>query len=84
MIDKYNYDLLLMDILIPEMSGKQLYQWLQENHPKLVNKVVFCTGLAMVGSIKSFLDQTSRPVLRKPFSVDELLNAVHSALRRKK
>lgn len=84
MINRYHYDLFLIDILIPEMSGKQLYQWLLENHPELANKVVFCTGLAMIGNIKKFLEQSGRPVLRKPFSVDELLNIIQGTLRRKK
>ena len=84
MINRYHYDLFLIDILIPEMSGKQLYQWLLEDHPKLANKVVFCTGMAMVGNIKKFLKQSGRPVLRKPFSLDELLNVIQDTLRRKK
>ncbi len=84
MINRYHYDLFLIDILIPEMSGKQLYQWLLEDHPKLANKVVFCTGMAMVGNIKKFLKQSGRPVLRKPFSLDELLSVIQGTLRRKK
>ena len=84
MINIYHYDLYLIDILIPEMSGKQLYQWLLEEHPLLAKKVVFCTGMAMVGNIKKFLEQSGRPVLRKPFSPDELLSVIQGTLRRKK
>ena len=80
MINRYHYDLCLIDILIPEMSGRQLYQWLLKKHPKLANKVVFCTGLAMVGNIKKFLKQSGRPVLLKPFSPDELISIIQEAL----
>ena len=41
MINIYHYDLYLIDILIPEMSGKQLYQWLLEKHPLLAKKGCF-------------------------------------------
>ncbi|MBU2535582.1 MAG: response regulator [Chloroflexota bacterium] len=83
MINKYHYDLFLVDILIPEMSGMQLYQWLLEKHPQLAKKVVFCTGLAIEGNIKKFLEQSGRPVLPKPFSLAELVNVIQDTLRRK-
>ena len=84
MINRYHYDLFLIDILIPGMSGKQLYQWLLEEHPLLAKRVVFCTGLVMEGNTKKFLEQSGCPVLRKPFSLDELLNVIQDTLRRKK
>ena len=81
MIDMNGYDLCLIDILTPEMSGRQLYQWLQKKHPQLTNKVVFCTGMAMEGNMQRFLEKSGRPVLLKPFSPDELVNIVQEALQ---
>ena len=80
MINRYHYDLFLIDILIPEMSGKQLYQWLLKKHPRLSNKVVFCTGVAVEGNIKKFLEKSGCPVLLKPFSPDELISIIQEAL----
>jgi len=81
MISGNHYDLFLIDILIPEMSGSQLYQWLLETYPRLAKKVVFCTGLAIEGNIKKFLQKSGRPLLLKPFSVDELIKTIQKALR---
>lgn len=81
MINGNHYDLCLLDILIPEMSGRQLYQWLLETHPQLAEKVVFCTGLAIEGNIKKFLEKSGRPLLPKPFSLDELTSIIQKALR---
>jgi len=81
MISGNHYDLFLIDILIPEMSGSQLYQWLLETYPRLAKKVVFCTGLAIEGNIKKFLQKSGCPLLLKPFSVDELTKTVQEALR---
>jgi DNA-binding response OmpR family regulator len=81
MINGNHYDLCLLDILIPEMSGRHLYQWLLETHSQLAEKVVFCTGLAIEGNIKNFLKKSGRPLLLKPFSLDELISIIQKALR---
>nr|NIO06700.1 response regulator [Deltaproteobacteria bacterium] len=80
-INGKHYDLCLIDILIPGMSGKQLYHWLLEKHPPLANVVVFSTGLAMEENTVKFLEESGRPVLPKPFSPDELVSLIHDALR---
>lgn len=81
MINTNCYDLCLIDILTPKMSGRQLYQWLLETHPQMADKVVFCTGMTVEGSIKKFLRENGRPLLLKPFSPDELVNIIHETLR---
>jgi DNA-binding response OmpR family regulator len=81
MIGQNRYDLCLLDLLIPEMSGRQLYQWLLETHPRMVERVIFCTGLAMEENIKKFLARSGRPLLLKPFSPDELTSISKKVLR---
>jgi CheY-like chemotaxis protein len=80
LINHIDYDLCLIDIFIPEMSGKQLYQWLLETHPEMATRVVFCTGSAMDGRIKKFLNKSGRPLLPKPFSIDELISIIQGAM----
>ena len=80
LINHIYFDLCLIDIFIPEMSGKQLYQWLLEKHPQLAARVIFCTGSAMDVRIRNFLEQSGRPLLRKPFSIGELTSMVGEAL----
>jgi DNA-binding response OmpR family regulator len=81
LINHIDYDLCLIDIFIPEMSGRQLYQWLLETHPKLTTRVIFCTGSAMDGRTKHFLEKSGRPLLPKPFSIDELISIIQEAMR---
>ena len=82
MINHTNYDLCLIDIFMPEMSGRQLYQWLLETHPQLATRVIFSTGSAMDERIKKFLEKSGRPLLPKPFSIDELIGITQEAMRR--
>ena len=81
MLVEKDYDLCLIDIRTPVMNGKQLYQWVNEKHPKLLNGVIFTTGDLISGDIESFLEQAGRPFLPKPFTPDELKTIVRETLR---
>ena len=72
MSDEKQYNLCLFDIKTPVMDGKELYRWLEEKHPQLAGRVIFTTGDVMGKDTQSFLEQTGRPVLPKPFTADEL------------
>ena len=82
MLGEKEYDLILIDIRTPVMNGKELYQSIMERHPELVNGVIFTTGDMLAGDTKSFLEQSGRLFLPKPFTPDELKTVVKEALRR--
>ena len=72
MLDEKQYSLCLIDIRLPAISGKELYQWLKKQHPKVADRVIFTSGDVMSGDTQIFLEQASRPFLPKPFTPDEL------------
>jgi DNA-binding response OmpR family regulator len=76
------YDLVLIDIRTPVMNGKQLYQSIVERRPALASGVIFTTGDVLGGDTKSFLEQSDRLFLPKPFTPDELKAVVKEALSR--
>ena len=80
-LEEKKYDLCLIDIRTPEMDGMELYQWLKENHPQMAGRVIFTTGDSMGSDTKSFVVQTGRPFLLKPFALIELKAIVREALR---
>jgi DNA-binding response OmpR family regulator len=82
MLMKADYDLLLVDIKTPVMDGKQLYRYIEKKYPKLACRVIFTTGDVIGDDTQSFLEQTGRPVLLKPFSPDELKAVVRGTLGR--
>ena len=81
MIEEKQYDLCLIDMRTPSMNGKELYQWLEEKHPRLVSRVIFTSGDVMAEDTQSFLEQAARPFLPKPFAPDELKAIVKETLR---
>jgi len=72
MLKEKQYDLCLVDIRTPTMSGMELYKWLKEKHPQMAGRVIFTTGDLMSGNTQSFVEQTGRPFLSKPFAPSEL------------
>jgi len=81
MIEEKQYDLCLIDMRTPSMNGKELYQWLEEKHPRLVSRVIFTSGDVMAEDTQSFLEQAARPFLPKPFTPDELRATVRETLK---
>ena len=81
MIEGKQYDLCLVDMRIPKMNGKELCQWLVKKYPQLVRRLIFTTGDMVGGDTDDFLEQAGRPVLPKPFTLDELKAIVRETLK---
>ena len=80
MLRKQDYNLLPIDTKTPVMDGKQLYQYIEDKYPKLINRVIFITGDIISNDTQGFLKQIGRPFLLKPFTPDELKAIVRETL----
>jgi PAS domain S-box-containing protein len=71
-------DLLLTDVIMPGLNGKQLYQQLKQVQPHL--PVLYMSGYAQdVIAPEGILEPGTR-LLAKPFAIPDFLNAVHDLL----
>jgi two-component system cell cycle response regulator CpdR len=68
-----NFDLLLTDIVMPEMDGIELAQKVTLIHPDM--RVMFITGFSAV-SLKAGQAMPSAKVLSKPFHLKDLVAEV--------
>jgi two-component system NtrC family sensor kinase len=66
------YDVILTDLLMPGMSGREFYARVAEERPELVARVIVSTGDSMSPEALEFLRRTACPVLNKPFELAEL------------
>ena len=69
---KKNYDLCLSDIRTPRMNGIELFRQLEIERPEAAKTFIFTTGDTMSVNVKTFLEETGRPYLAKPFAPDNL------------
>ena len=70
------YDIIIVDVRMPEMDGPALYAEIGRRHPQLAPKVLFMTGDSTSGGTQEFLAGLPNPFLVKPFAIEELLLAV--------
>jgi len=77
LLKKTGYDLLLSDIVMPEMDGIELAQRCNEISPD--TKVMFITGFAAV-TLKASREQPNAKVLSKPFHLRDLVLEVERVL----
>jgi len=66
------FDVILCDLMMPHMSGMELYRVLQEQFPALTRRVVFMTGGIFTDTARTFIAQAPNPTIEKPFDRDHL------------
>ena len=74
------YDAVFCDMRMPEMGGRELYQWVCANKPEFVSRWVFMTGSAGSESL-DYPVESGRPCLYKPFSLEAVLRSLQELLR---
>jgi DNA-binding response OmpR family regulator len=80
MIKEKQYHLCLIDMRTPEMNGEELYQWIQQKYPSMVNGVLFTTGSVIEHEAMTYIEQSGRTFLPKPFTPGQLVTVVRESL----
>jgi DNA-binding NtrC family response regulator len=81
-IDASPYDVVLLDIMMPEMDGTVVLQRVKESHPDI--EVVMVTGLSQIETAVRSMKLGAFDYLSKPFDPDELKLVVRRALERRR
>ena len=71
-------DLLLTDVVMPRMGGRELSERLAEAHPGL--RVIFMSGYTADTILRQGIAETGRPFLQKPFTAQKLARKVRETL----
>ena len=79
--DRESFDLVISDLRMPELGGREFYEELARRHPALAARLVFSTGDTVRGDTLAFLESLDRPYLHKPFSLAELRTLLAAVAR---
>jgi two-component system, cell cycle sensor histidine kinase and response regulator CckA len=77
-----NYDVILCDLMMPEVTGMDVYDSIRASDPFLLERLVMMTGGAFTTQARRFVDEVNTPLIEKPFETGQLLALVDSMMRR--
>jgi len=75
-----HYDVILLDIVLPKMSGIDVMESLRRDHPHILGRIIVVTGLD-IREIRTLFPSVHE-TLSKPVIPNRLRQAVRSGLRR--
>lgn len=77
-----SFDVVLCDLMMPDLTGLELYEALLKQAPELAQRIMFLTGGAVSARFADFLASVPNPRMQKPFDagalqqqVDDLIGA---------
>jgi CheY-like chemotaxis protein/two-component sensor histidine kinase len=76
------FDVILCDLMMPVMSGMDLYAEVMQRDPKLASRFIFMTGGAFSARAQAFMQTASNPCLQKPVDMGHLRSLVARAKAR--
>lgn len=72
------YDLVLLDMIMPQLPGEQVFFELQKLDPDV--SVLLISGFSSEGAVRSVLESGGRGFIQKPFTIEELSKQVRTCL----
>lgn len=78
-VEKFHPDVILMDLIMPEMSGIQATQKIHEQYPEI--KIIALTSFLEDDKIIPAIQAGATSFLLKDVSPDALIEAIHAAFR---
>ena len=74
-------DLAILDMILPDMGGKDVYKRIMKARPGL--KVIVCSGYKIEGPPQDILDAGAEGFVQKPFHIATLAEKLKEVLERK-
>jgi two-component system, NtrC family, sensor kinase len=79
-IEKEEYDVIISDLKMPGMGGRELYEKVRQMNLDLSRRMIFSTGDTMSVDTREFLEKSGNSYLQKPFDTDTIRRLVRSVL----
>ena len=74
------YDVIVCDVMMPDMTGIDLLERVRAFAPELEDRFIFITGGTFAKDVSVALEQHTHPCLTKPFGANELIEAIRNAV----
>jgi CheY-like chemotaxis protein len=75
------FDVILCDLMMPDMTGMEFFEKLLSANPSLARRVVFVSGGATTAQVGAFLASVPNEKIDKPFRSVQLRDAIQRVLK---
>ena len=79
-IDQMPYDLVLLDVMMPDVDGYQVCRQLRQNPARAATKVIFLSAKSQPADVQKGYDAGADLYIPKPFSTRQLMQKVRELL----
>jgi signal transduction histidine kinase len=70
------FDVVFCDLMMPDVSGMEVFGRVREQRPEITSRFVFMTGGAFTAQAREFLKETTLTCLEKPFELRQIRELV--------
>ncbi len=70
------FDIVFCDLMMPGVSGMEVFRRVSEQRPEIASRFVFMTGGAFTQQAREFLEETPSVCLEKPFELRQIRDLV--------
>ncbi len=81
-IMKGRFDLIVCDMMMPQVGGEMFYWAVTRTRPAVANRFIFFTGHQNHPKLKDFFEKVKATVLIKPFKLAQLDSAILEVVRK--
>lgn len=74
------FDLVLCDLMMPEVSGVELFRAALRLAPEQAGRFVFMSGASVTAQMSAFLSSVPNPFVAKPFDMRRLTSLVRDVI----
>jgi signal transduction histidine kinase len=79
-INSQHFNLIICDLKMPGMNGRELYAYLKQTNPELARHVIFSTGDVVSDESWTFLEEVGNRFISKPFKPEQVLAGIREIL----
>lgn len=76
LINSALFDVILLDVKMPGISGIDFYHELEEENPEILKNIIFITGDALDRETNTFFQEKQVPYLTKPVSANNIVTKI--------
>jgi two-component system chemotaxis response regulator CheY len=78
-VEKTDPDVVFLDVMMPEMDGLEVLQYIKERHPRI--KVIMITGNPSVENVQDSIQGGASGFIVKPFNTARVLDTLQKTLQ---